>query len=152
MKSIRKHEPKDLTQRTSDIVRYVFDNPSATQKQIAAAFSLSPQRISQILGSQRVLAAFPLIARTRRKSLIPKAVQVERQLLESENDEVRRKVVASVYQDHKISDPQPSVQVNVFQTLPESELKSMLGAPSVKVDAIDAEIVDTPPPADTRTA
>jgi hypothetical protein len=144
MKSLRKLDSKALTQRTSDIVRYVFDNPSATQKQIAAAFDLSPQRISQILGSQRVLAAFPLIARTRRKSLIPKAVQVERELLDSENDEVRRKVVASVYSDHKISESEPQIQVNVFQSLPESELKQLVDTQRIKDSAIDGEIIDEP--------
>lgn len=125
-------------------MEYTFSHPGATQKEIGAHFGLAPQRISAIFRSKRVQEAYPMLARQKRLSLIPKAVAVEEELLlRSRNDLVRHKVIERVYADHKISETQPTTQINVFQSMPNDELHRIIGVNKQGVaDSIDTTLVD----------
>lgn len=139
----RKLQPRELTKRMREVLEYAFAHPGASQKEIGTHFGISPQRVSEIFKSKRVLDAFPAIARYKRQMLIPKAVKVEEQLLDSENDEVRRKVVERVYTDHKISDPVPNTQINVFQAMPNDQLQRILDVNRLNgAEIIDATVVE----------
>jgi hypothetical protein len=74
---------KPLAKRTQEIVDYAFANPHLSQGDIAIHFSLTKQRISNVMRSERVLALFPLLARRQRKSLMRKALAIEDALLSS---------------------------------------------------------------------
>lgn len=131
----------NLTKRIQEIVEYAFANPSHSQKQMAEHFQVRASYISQIMNSTRVMQAYPLLAKRKRQGLIPKALKVEEDLLKSDNDEVRRKVVASVYADHKISG---NTEINVNLTLKdlsESDIADKLARLGAVGPAVDASVV-----------
>ncbi len=137
---------KELGPRAKQVVEYVFANPSTSQKLIAKHFGLSEGRVSQIMKSDRVLAAFPLLAKRRIKSMVPKAVERLGELMsQTENLEVSRKVVERVLDTEKVLESQPTTQINVFASLSTQDLARKLEeireAPS---NIVDSEVVDLP--------
>lgn len=130
-----------------EVIEYAFGNPGATQRAIAQHFGVTEQRISAIMKAKRIQENFPLFARQERRNLIRPALAVERELLEKgKNEEVRRKVVASVYADHGISENQtPTTQINVFQTLSSDDLMRKVEQITVAHgEVVDTEIVEGP--------
>jgi predicted transcriptional regulator len=136
---------KELTPRMKQVVEYLFDHPQSTQKQIGNALGISDQRVSQILRSNRVLAAFPIVARMRVKQMIPKAVKAQQELIEQkENLMVRDKASARVLETGNIFVPQPTVQVNVIQQLTNDELARLVNKnQSLTLNSVDTDIVET---------
>jgi hypothetical protein len=50
-----------------------------------------------------------------------------------------------VYADHGISNPTPTTQINVFQSMSEDDLRRKVdGIKQISQDAIDTDLVDLP--------
>jgi DNA-binding transcriptional regulator LsrR (DeoR family) len=144
MNKLQKTTPKELGPRAKEIVEYVFAHSDLKQKQIAAHFGISEGRLSNLLRSKRVLECFPILARRRLKSLVPKAMdRMERLLEQTDNLEVSRKVTESVLNHSKVLETQPTVTVNVISSMPTSELARLLEQkPVIPSNVVDAELVD----------
>jgi predicted XRE-type DNA-binding protein len=147
-KLARRTGPKPLTQRMQEIVEYAFNNPTSTQRQIAEHFGVSEQRISHVMKSDRVLAAFPVFAKRRLKAMVPMAVEKLGQLMnQKENLEVSRKVVERVLDTEKVLENHPTTQINVFQTMSSDDLMRKVEQITVAHgEVVDTDIVEGPDP------
>ena len=136
-----------LTPRVYEIVNYAFDHPDLTQKALAQHFGVSEVRISVILRSDKVLAAFPLLARRKIKSLVPKAIKRFGQLMEqNENMEVSRKVSERVLDTEKVLEPETIKVINAVESLTNDELLARIKkSQELGMNVVDAEIVKDPP-------
>jgi len=128
------------------VVQAIFDNPSLTQVQIGKMLGISDRRVSQIMKCDRVLAAYPVLARSRVKAMVPDAVKRYGELLkQKDNPEVARKVTERILDTNKVLDAQPQVQVNVFATMPlenvVARVNTVLKTPAAPI--FDAEIIST---------
>jgi hypothetical protein len=136
---------KPLGPVASKVVELRFEHPEWTQRQIAAQLNLKEYRVSEVLRSPRVQARYPILARQRLRNMVPQAVRRMGELMtQTENLEVSRKVTERVLDTEKVLENQPQIQVNVFQSLPESELKQLVDTQRIKDSAIDGEIIDEP--------
>lgn len=152
---LRKFKASDrpLGEQTQLVVNCRFEHPEWNQKQIAEHLGVRQDRVSRILNNKRVVAAYPLLARQKIRSMVPKAVKRFGELMEqTENLEVSRKVTERVLETEKVLENAPSVQVNVFQTMQETELKQILEGKTIRPDAIDAELVQPDPPPPPQSA
>lgn len=142
----------DLGPRCRAILEYVFEHPKADVKEIAKAMGISINRVYQIKKHPKFQAAFPAKARQALKAAIPELtgryIDLARQ---NENLGVAEKAVARVLDSQKVLETQaPTTQINVFQTLPTSDLRRKLESiQQTPEDSIDAEVVpesDSPSP------
>jgi predicted transcriptional regulator len=143
MKSLRQYQPKDLGPQAQRVIQFKFDHPEMTQRQIAKELGISEARVSFIVRQKRFRDALPYLAKESRKDLIPLAAKVEKDLLKSDNDEVRRKVVAGLWTDHKVSEPEPRIEINIFQSMKNDELTRIVDqSKSTIQDIVDVDLVD----------
>lgn len=122
-------------------------NPNWTQEQIAKECGVSQPRVSSILRHKKVIAAFPILARRKMRSMVPKAVRKFEELMDqTENLEVSRKVTERVLTESKVLDA-PEIHVkNSVEVKTTDELQQILKqATSLPTNVVDAELVDTPP-------
>ena len=137
-KHLKLHSTDDikLGKRTREVVEYAFDNPNLTYTELSKHFGISKARISQIMTHDKVIAAFPVLARRKLGSMVPKAMRRFGQLMEqNDNLEVSRKVVQGVLESKKVLDPEPKTQINIYQQMPVEELKRMVD---------DSKVIDIP--------
>lgn len=133
-----------LGKRTREVVLFYFNNPSLTQAQVAAHFQISVPRVSQIMNSERVLAAFPLLAKQRVRSLVPKAVQrLDDLMSQNENMAVSEKVVSKILDQAHVLTPSPQVVIHELRMKTTQELQDIIDVGmKIQGPVIDAEIVE----------
>jgi hypothetical protein len=131
-----------LTQRTQEILTFAFDNPTLTQKAIAQHFGVRESYISRMMNSDRVLAAYPLLAKRRMKSMVPKAMKRFDELMnQKDNPEVARKVSERVLLEQKVL-ANDEININfTLKELPDTELAAKLRGFGAVGPTIDATIV-----------
>lgn len=137
---------KELTPRMKQVVQAIFDNPRATQKEIGKILGISDSRVNQILRSNRVLEAFPTLAKTRIKQLVPKAVNRFEKLLEQQaNPEVARKVTEKILETQGVLAPDTKVQVNIIAQMSTEKVAERVSE-GMKIpvkDVFEGEIVES---------
>lgn len=135
-----------LSPRIQEIVSFAFQNPNLNYTELSTHFNVSPQRISQIMHNERVLNAFPVLARRRIKSMIPKAInRLDYLMNQSDNMAVSEKVVSKILDSEKVLEPSPQKHIYELQFKSVEELQAIiLNASSLPSAAIDAEIVSEP--------
>ena len=132
-----------LTPRITEIVTYYFANPSNTYTDLATHFNLSLARISQIMNHPKVLASYPILAKRRIKSMLPKAVErLDHLMNQSENYAVSEKVVSKILDSEKILEQSPRTIIHEIQMKSVKELQDIIqDAATLPQQVIEAEIV-----------
>jgi hypothetical protein len=132
------------------VAEYVLDNPRAKQIEISKALGIKACHVSKIVNTNKYLSALPGLARRKLKSMVPEAIERQRELMrQNDNLEVSRKVSASVLESQKVLESTPSVQVNVYQTMKTDDLLQKINQfdmPAIdNTGAVDAEIIEPKP-------
>lgn len=126
--------PSDLRigERACRILAIKFEHPEWTAKQIGDAVGVSSRRVSYLLSNQRVLAAMPIIARQRIKSMVPKATRALESLVDqNENLAVKEKAVTRVLADQKVLDAPEIVVRHDITVKSTQELEQMIRSSQV---------------------
>lgn len=133
-----------LGKRTQEVVLFSFNNPRLSQTEIALHFNISPQRVSQIMNSRRVLDSFPMLAKHKAKSLIPKAMgRLEELMNQNENMGVSEKIVGKILDHGEVLVPQPQVIVHELRLKTVEELQEIVDqGKKLSGPVIDAELID----------
>lgn len=133
----------NLTPAMSRVVSYAFDNPHKNRKELAKDLGISYTRVNVILKHPRVIAAYPILARYAIRGMVPQAVGKYRKLMEqTDNLEVSRKVTERVLESSKTLDVDPKVQVNVFNTMSNNDLKEYLQRNNEHVNTSEGPVID----------
>lgn len=132
-----------LSPRISSIVSYYFANPELSYTQLAKHFDISIQRISQIMSHPKVLESYPLLAKRRIKSLVPKAIsRMEYLMKQSVNLQVSEKVVSKILDSEKVLEPVERRIIHEIQMKSVKELQDIIqGGKDLPRQVIEAEIV-----------
>lgn len=132
-----------LTPRLQAVVSFYFANPSLTQKEIAKALGLSEARISVILNHEKVLAAYPVLAKKRRKALLPKMLRRHETLaLQNENLVVAERATTRYLESEKVFEPQERKVIHEIQLKTVQELQQIVNdAVSIPSPVIDGELI-----------
>lgn len=141
----------NLSKRVQEMVEYAFANPHLTQRAIAQHFDVSEQHISQVFKSKRVLAAYPLMARRRIKSLIPKATKRFEELMDQkDNLKVSYDVVTRVLSNEKVLDGE-EINVNLsLKDVPISEIENKLKGFGAVGPIFEAHVLHEDTPSDGK--
>lgn len=142
-----------LSPRSREIALYAFQNPKLTQAEVADHFGISRARISQVLRSNRVLAAFNAMARQKVKNMVPKAVNAVDRLLDMVNEEpeTARKAAETILRETKVLGAPEIVVRNQFENMDDSDLRRMLrDAGGIPERIIEGELVEDEPPSDGK--
>lgn len=133
-----------LSKRMEEIVLFAFSNPHLNQSELATRFDVSPQRISQIMKSERVLATFPMLAKRAVKSLVPKAISKLEHLMEQkENYAVSAKMVEKVLDTEHVLMPHTQVVLHRLEMLPIEELQKIVNtAKTLPEPSIEGELIE----------
>lgn len=139
----------NLTPRITEILTFVFTNPMLNQRQIADHFGITESRISQIMSSDRVVAAFPLLAKRSLKSMVPKAMKRYGELLQQDAaPDVARKVAEKILDTNHVLEPEKIEHIHSLSEKSLDELVQIInGAKQLPSPIIDTEVVsdDTRP-------
>lgn len=132
-----------LSPRMQQIALYQFEHPELTQTAIASHFGISVPRINQILNSERVLNSFPLLAKRKRRSLVPRALKRQEELMQqSENYAVAEKVSSQILEQAGVLEKQPSVVIHELRFKSTEELQAIVDAgKKISGPVIDAELI-----------
>src|SRR3954465_3732764 len=110
---MKKNKELSIGKRSLEIALYQFNNPGLSQTAVAEAMGVSVQRVNQVLNSDRVLNAFPLLAKRKVRSLVPKAVgRLEELMNQDLNMAVSEKVVSKILDQADVLSPQPTVVIH----------------------------------------
>ena len=133
-----------LSKRTQDLILYRFEHPKSTLKDIALAFNISIPRVSQILNSERVLQAYPLLARRKQRSLVPEALERRSELMnQNDNLGVAEKISSQILSQAGVLDPVPTVVIHELKLKTTEELQAIIDeGKKIQSPVIDAEIVE----------
>lgn len=133
----------ELTPRITEIVTFYFNNPDFTYTALAKQFSISVARISQIMSHPKVLNAYPLLAKRRIKSMVPKAInRLEELMIQDDNMQVAEKVASKILDSEKVLEPVERKIVHEIQLKSVKELQDIIeGSKSLPQPVIDADIV-----------
>ena len=142
---------ESLTDRTRQVIEYYLAHPNTHYKEIGEALNISRQRVSQILGSEKVHALYPIFARKRiRSTVLPKALdRYEKIIASSPNDAVAEKAAGRVLMSEGAMGADASVNVNVKAdiTLRDArELQEIVKKAALNVEnVVETEILDERP-------
>lgn len=133
-----------LSNRITQIISYYFQNPNSRYKDLADKFNVSLPRISQIMNHPRVINAYPILAKRRIKSLVPKAVHKLENLMEQNvNLGVSEKVVSRILDSEKVLEPQERKVIHELQMKSTEELQQIIdNASKLPKQVIEAEIIE----------
>jgi hypothetical protein len=132
-----------LGDKAKQIIQLRFDHPEWTQKQIATTVGISESRVSIILHHPKVVAALPIVAKERLRSMVPKAMKAYEKLVDQDvNLQVKEKAAGKVLGENKVFDA-PVVKVDHEITLRSvGELREIVEKAVKNPDfVVDAEIV-----------
>ncbi len=137
------HNELKLTPRITEIVSLYFNDPSQSYTALAKSVGVSVARVSAIMNHPKVLAAYPILARSRIKSMVPKAVhRLERLMNQNENYAVSEKVVSKILDSEKVLEPSPQRFIHEIQMKSVSELQEIIDKSKALPQVIlDAEII-----------
>lgn len=133
----------ELSPRISQIVTFFFSNPEMNYTQLSTHFNVSVARISQIMNHPKVLASYPILAKRRIKSMVPRAVERLGELMnQRDNLQVSEKVVSKILDSEKVLEPVDRRIIHEIQLKTVKELQDIIkGSKSLPKQAIEAEIV-----------
>lgn len=133
-----------LSSRMLDVVKYVFEHPTLTQREYAAHFGFSEGRISTILHHPKVLDAYPILARAKIKGMVPKAIKRFNELMEQNNNlVVSEKVTTRVLDSQKVLAPVEIKHTHELGNATIEELHRIVNqSQQILEPVIDGELVD----------
>lgn len=133
----------ELTPRITQIVFYYFEHPDLNYTELSKVFKISVARISQIMSHPKVLAAYPILAKRRIKSMVPKAInRLEELMIQDDNMQVAEKVASKILDSEKVLEPVERKIVHEIQLKSVKELQDIIeGSKSLPQPVIDADIV-----------
>lgn len=138
----------ELSARISEIVTFYFANPDYNYTELSKQFKVSVARISQIMSHPKVLAAYPILARKRIKSLVPQAVgKLEKLMNQRQNLAISERVVSKILDSEKVLEPSTHKIIHEIQLKSVKELQDIVeGSKTLPRQVIDAEIMEDEAP------
>ncbi len=122
--------------RSRQIALFYLENPGSTMTFIGEKHGLSPQRVSQIIHSNRFLSALARGARSTLRRVVPEATQVICELLKAKSEDVRLRTALRVLEENKLVGPMAENLIPPFnrrgRQMTEEELTEALAPYSVK--------------------
>lgn len=133
----------NLSPRIAEICSYYFEHPELNYTELSQHFNVSVQRISQIMSHPKVLAAYPVLAKRRIKSMVPRAISRMSELMNQNNNlNVAEKVASRILDSEKVLEPSTHKIIHEIQTKSVKELHDIIEAcKSIPQPVIEAEIV-----------
>lgn len=138
-----------LTPRIEQIVSFYFNNPRMSYTDLGVQFGISVQRISAIMANPRVLNAYPVLAKRKIKSMVPRAIDRLGELMDQNfNMAVSEKIASKILDSEKVLEPATHKIIHELQLKSVKELQTIIeGAKAVPQQVFDGEIVvDVPSP------